>query len=292
MFSMSITDHWDRWRLVSGRSELAVQLPLNTFKKALQEGQTQIGLWVGLADAYVAEALAGTGYDWLLIDGEHAPNDVRSTLAQLQAVAAYDSHPIVRPVKGDTALIKQLLDIGAQTLLIPMIETAQQAEEMVRAMRYPPTGIRGVGSALARSSRWNQIHGYLAQADSQLCLLVQVESVAGLAAVDQIANVDGVDGVFFGPADLSASMGYLGQPGHPAVSRAIIDGMAQVKRAGKAAGILTSDILQAKAYIEAGAAFVAVGVDTTLLVRGAKALLENFRAPSDSTTSSSGGVYG
>ena len=153
-----------------------MQIPVNTFKQALQAGQTRIGLWVGLADPYVAEALAGTGFDWLLIDGEHAPNDVRQILAQLQSVAAYPVHPVVRPVNGDAALIKQILDIGAQTLLVPMVETAEQARNIVAAMHYPPSGIRGVGSALARSSRWNQIPDYLHQADAQMCILLQVET--------------------------------------------------------------------------------------------------------------------
>jgi 4-hydroxy-2-oxoheptanedioate aldolase len=255
-----------------------MDMPLNTFKKALQDGLPQFGLWIGLADAYVAEVLATTGYDWLLIDGEHAPNDLRGILAQLQAVAPYPSHPIVRPPIGDVALIKQLLDAGAQTLLIPMVESAQQAAQMVAATRYPPTGIRGVGSALARSSRWNQVEGYLHRADDQMCVLVQVESTTALERVAEIAAVEGVDGVFFGPADLSASMGFIGQPAHPAVRDAIAVGIGAVRAAGKAAGILSPDPALARRYLELGALFVAVGVDTTLLVRAAKDQLAPFRA--------------
>ena len=148
-----------------------MQIPKNRFKQALRERRVQIGLWVGLADAYVAELLATTGFDWLLIDGEHAPNDPRSVLAQLQAMAPYPVQPIVRPVVGDLALIKQYLDIGAQTLLVPMVETAEQAARMVAATRYPPHGLRGVGSALARASRWNQVDEYLQQCSEEMCSL-------------------------------------------------------------------------------------------------------------------------
>jgi 4-hydroxy-2-oxoheptanedioate aldolase len=268
-----------------------MRMPLNPFKQALREGRPQIGLWVGLADPYVAELLATTGYDWLLIDGEHAPNDLRSVLGQLQAVAPYATHPIVRPPIGDTALIKQILDTGAQTLLVPMVESPEQAAQVVAATRYPPRGVRGVGSALARSSRWNQVEGYLHAADDQMCVLVQIESARALSQVAAIAAVDGVDGVFFGPADLSASMGLLGQPGHPEVQRAIAEGIAAVRRAGKAAGILTADAALAKHYLSLGALFVAVGVDTTLLVRAASAQLALFKGPGEAPPPAKGGVY-
>ncbi|UUX97104.1 4-hydroxy-2-oxoheptanedioate aldolase [Aquabacterium sp. J223] len=268
-----------------------MRMPLNAFKQALREGRPQIGLWVGLADPYVAELLATTGYDWLLIDGEHAPNDLRSVLAQLQAVAPYGSHPIVRPPIGDTALIKQILDTGAQTLLVPMVESAQQAAQVVAATRYPPRGVRGVGSALARSSRWNRIDGYLHAADDQMCVLVQVESAQALSQVSAIAAVDGVDGVFFGPADLSASMGLLGQPGHPDVQQAITGGIAAVRQAGKAAGILTADAPLAKHYLSLGALFVAVGVDTMLLARAASAQLALFKGQDEPPPPAKGSVY-
>ena len=254
-----------------------MDLPINRFKQGLREGRVQIGLWMGLADAYVAEALAVTGFDWLLIDGEHAPNDLRSMLGQLQAVAPYDSHPIVRPPIGDTALIKQLLDIGTQTLLVPMVETAEQATRIVAATRYPPRGIRGVGSALARSSRWNQVDQYLLRSDDEICVVVQVETATALSEIPNIAAVDGVDGVFFGPADLSASMGLIGQPMHASVQEAIAKGIAVVRKAGKAAGVLAPDPVVARRYIELGANFVAVGVDTTLLVRAAKDLAGSFK---------------
>ncbi len=254
-----------------------MQMPQNTFKAALAAGQPQIGLWVGLADATAAEALATTGYDWLLLDGEHAPNDPRSILQQLRAVAPYPVQPVVRPVIGDVALVKQYLDVGAQTLLVPMIDTAAQAAQMVQAMRYAPAGIRGMGAALARASRYNQVDNYLAQADAQMCLLVQAETATAIANLPAIAETEGVDGVFFGPADLSASMGYPGQPGHPAVVKHLLDGIATVRRAGKAPGILITDPTEAQRYLDAGALFVAVGVDTLLLVGAARSLVQRFR---------------
>ena len=268
------------------------QLPENAFKRALRETRPQIGLWLGLTDGYVAELLACAGFDWLLIDGEHAPNDVRQVLAQLQAVAPYPTHAVVRPVQGDTALIKQYLDIGVQTLLVPMIETAEQAAQVVAATRYPPRGVRGVGSALARASRWNQVDGYLHKAEQELCVLVQVESLRALENLDAIAAVEGVDGVFFGPADLSASMGHLGAPGTEAVQRAVADGIAAVRRAGKAAGILSADPVLARRYLEMGALFVAVGVDTTLLSQAARNLARSFKeGAAAAPVSSSGSVY-
>jgi len=253
-----------------------MQIQPNVFRNALRAGQTQIGLWVGLADANAAEALAPCGFDWLLLDGEHAPNDVRTVLDQLRALAPYPVHPVVRPVQGDVALIKQYLDVGAQTLLVPMIDTAEQAALMVRAMRYAPEGIRGMGAALARASRWNQVDDYLNRANDEMCLLVQAESTLAMSNLAQIAAVDGVDGVFFGPADLSASMGYRGQAGHPEVQKAILDGIAKVRAAGKAAGVLMANRQMAQSYLEAGAQFVAVGVDTMLLVQAATELARSY----------------
>src|SRR6202051_1205564 len=254
-----------------------MQVPVNVFKQALREGRPQIGLWVGLGDAYVAELLATTGFDWLLIDAEHAPNDSRSVLRQLQAIAPYPVHAIVRPVHGSVELIKRYLDLGVQTVLIPMVETAEQAALMVAATRYPPRGIRGVGSALARASRWNQIDGYLQSCDDEMCVLVQVESVAALDNLEAIAGVPGVDGVFFGPADLSASMGLIGKPMDAAVRTAIGRGIATVVRAGKVAGCLTSETQAARDYMAEGATFVAVGVDTSLLVKAASQLAASFK---------------
>lgn len=266
-----------------------MSLPQNPFKRALAAGEPQFGLWAALADAYVTELLATAGFDWLLVDNEHAPNDVRSTLAQLQAVAAYASHPVVRPVRSDSALIKQLLDIGAQTLLLPMIDTPDEAADAISATRYPPAGIRGVGSALARASRWNRIPDYLNTAADELCVLVQVETVRGLENLPAIAAVDGVDGVFFGPADLSASMGLLGKPGDASVREAIRNGIRTVRGAGKAAGVLAPDSAIAADYLEAGATFVAVGTDTGLLSRAAADLAASYKKTTAMAASPKGG---
>ena len=263
-----------------------MRTPTNLFKQALTQGQVQIGLWLGLADAYSAEIIAGTGYDWLLIDGEHAPNDLRSMLHQLQAIASAASalppgapapHPIVRVPVGETALIKQVLELGAQTVLVPMVDTPAQAQQLARAMRYPPEGVRGMGSPLARSSRWQAYPRYVHEANEQVCLLVQAETAQALQNLEEIAATPGVDGVFIGPADLSASMGHTGNPGHPDVQAAILDGIARIRRAGKAPGILATTEAQARQWLAAGAQFVAVGVDTMLLASAAQALVARFR---------------
>ncbi|ADU34463.1 4-hydroxy-2-oxoheptanedioate aldolase [Variovorax paradoxus] len=259
--------------------------PINTFKQAMLAGEQKIGLWVGLADGYVAEILAGCGYDWLLVDGEHAPNDVRSVLGQLQGISSAwsaqpeseRSHPVVRIPTGDTTLIKQYLDIGAQTLLVPMVDTAEQAARMVQGMRYPPEGIRGMGSALARASRWQAYPQYLHEANAQTCLLVQAETVEAMKNLDAIAATPGVDGVFIGPADLSASMGFVGQPNHPEVQAVIADAIARILKAGKAPGILSTTEEQARKWLAAGALFVAVGVDTIVLTAAAKQLAAKYK---------------
>jgi 4-hydroxy-2-oxoheptanedioate aldolase len=256
-----------------------MQLPINLFKRALLEGRLQIGLWHGLANPYVSELLAGTGFDWICIDAEHSPNDPRLVLCQLQAIAAYPVNVVVRALCDDAALLKQYLDIGAQTLLIPMVESAQQAKSIVAATRYPPGGIRGVGSALARASRWNQIPDYLHLCERELCVLVQVESMLGMQHLAEVAAVEGVDGVFFGPSDLAGSMGLLGQANHPKVQQVIADGISVVRKLGKSTGILTADALLARKYIDLGVAFVAVGLDTSLLVRGAQDLARSFKQP-------------
>lgn len=204
----------------------------------------------------------------------------------------FPTHAVVRPVQADTALIKQYLDIGAQTLLVPMIETAEQAAHVVAATRYPPAGIRGVGSSLARASRWNQVEGYLHTADTELCVLVQAESAKALENLDAIAAVEGVDGVFFGPSDLSASLGHLGRPNEPVVQQAIARGIAAVRSAGKAAGILSADPTLARQYLDMGASFVAVGVDTTLLVRAARDVAWSFkRGGAPAAAPKDNGVY-
>ena len=249
----------------------------NLFKARLLRGELQIGLWLALASAYSAELCAGSGFDWLLIDGEHAPNDIRSTLEQLQAVAPYPSQAVVRPPMGETWLIKQLLDIGAETLLVPMVETAEQARGLVAATRYPPYGIRGVGSAIGRVSRFNRETNYLAEANSRVCLLVQVESRLGLENLEEIAAVEGIDGIFIGPADLSASFGHLGNPGLPEMQQAIEGAILRIRQSGKAAGILMGDPALVARYIALGANFVAVGTDIGLLAESGTRLAARFR---------------
>jgi len=255
-----------------------MDMPLNTFKRALAAGETQIGLFLGLANAYAAEVVGTAGFDWLLIDGEHGPNDLRSIIAQLQALAPYPVRPVVRTVDHDVARIKQLLDGGVQTLMVPMVETAAEAESLVRAMRYPPHGIRGVGTALARAARWNGVDGYFAKADQEMCLIVQIESVAGLAGLADILKVEGVDAVFIGPSDLAASMGYLGNPGHPEVKAAVEGAIRKIAAAGKAAGVFSADPAIAAAYREMGASFLLVGVDALLLRNASVALADKFKA--------------
>jgi 4-hydroxy-2-oxoheptanedioate aldolase len=281
-----------------------MQTPVNTFKQSLKNRQLQIGLWFGLANGYAAELAAGSGFDWILLDGEHAPNDVPRMLEQLQGVASaktmlgHGSHPVARVPFGDVALIKQYLDLGAQTLLIPMVDTAAHAELLVRAMRYPQNdgrgGIRGMGAGLARASQWMRYPNYLTQANEQVCLLVQAETVTAMNNLDAIANTEGVDGVFFGPADLSANMGHVGDPGHPDVQSAIEDGIRRVIAAGKAPGILMADEKLARRYMDLGALFVAVGVDTIILSKALTATAGKFKAsaPSAPAEDTKTSVYG
>jgi 4-hydroxy-2-oxoheptanedioate aldolase len=253
-----------------------MSVPENPFKRALKEKRLQIGFWQALASAYTAEICADAGFDWLLFDGEHAPNDIPTLVSQLQAIAVYPSHAIARPPIGETALIKQYLDIGFTTLLVPLVETGDQARRLVRSIHYPPEGIRGVGAAIARASRFGRTSGYLAEADAQICLLVQVETRKGLENLEEIAGTEGVDGVFIGPSDLSADLGFRGQPGAPEVQAAIADAIKTIIAAGKAPGILTTDAAQARRYIEMGCLFVAVGTDVGLLVQASSALAQSF----------------
>lgn len=251
--------------------------PKNKFKQALKNGEKQIGCWMGLADSYCAEIAASAGFDWLLVDGEHAPNDLRSTLAQLQIIEKSNSSPAVRLPVGEPWMIKQVLDAGAQTILVPMVESAEQAEALVRACHYPPNGVRGVGASLARASNFGGIPDYLTTADEQICLLVQVESQAGLDALDDILAVDGIDGVFIGPADLAADMGYLGQAKEPKVVNAIENAISKIAASDKAAGILTLDETFANRCMELGATFVAVGIDVTTYANAMRSLAKKFK---------------
>jgi 4-hydroxy-2-oxoheptanedioate aldolase len=254
-----------------------MELPTNTFKRALSEGRHQLGLWCSLPGAYAAEAVAGSGFDWLLFDTEHSPGDPLTVLAQLQAVAPYPVSAVVRPASNDAVLIKRFLDFGAQTLLIPYVQNAEEAKAAVAAMRYPPAGIRGV-SGVTRATRFGRVADYGKRAAEELCLLVQIETQDALDNLEAIAAVDGVDGVFIGPADLAASLGHVGEPGHPRVTALIEKAVGRIRACGKPAGILTPDTAFAARCIELGTLFTAVGVDAAMLVKATEALARQFRS--------------
>jgi 4-hydroxy-2-oxoheptanedioate aldolase len=252
--------------------------PKNTFKAALAAKQPQIGCWMSFGSPLAAELMSQTGFDWLVIDGEHAPNDILSITDQLRAMNGSPSHPVVRvPIYRDW-ILKQVLDAGAQTVLVPMIDTAEEAAAVVRACRYPPDGVRGMGGAGARVTRFGEITDYVSTANDEICLLVQAESRAALENLDEILAVDGVDGVFIGPADLSADMGFPGQMEAPEVQAAIADALRKITAAGKAAGILTFAHSGAQQALDLGATFVAVGMDTYLLAQTARALSSDIKA--------------
>ena len=251
---------------------------MSRFGDRLAEGRPLLGLWQALATPYTAEICAGAGYDWLLFDGEHAPNTLQTLLAQLQAVAPYPVEPIARVPVGETAIIKQYLDIGFRTLLVPMVESAAQAERIVAATRFPPRGIRGVASATSRASGFGADARYLATAHDQICLVVQIESRAGLDAIEAIAGVEGVDALFIGPADLAGSLGHLGDPRHDEVQAALADALARILATGKPAGIFAISPEDARARIAEGVSFVSLGTDIGLLVGGARALRASVEA--------------
>lgn len=253
-----------------------------TFRDALRAASRPLaGMWVCSGSPLVAEICAGAGLDWLLIDMEHSPNGLESVLAQLYAVSAYPSTPLVRVPTGDIVTIKQVLDLGAQNILVPMVSSVAEARAAVEAVRYPPRGRRGVGSALARSARWNRTDGYLQNADDHVSLFVQIETADAVDAAADIAAVDGVDGVFVGPSDLAASMGLLGQQTHPDVEAAVLRAFDAVRAAGKPVGVNAFDPAVAERYLAAGAAFILVGADVALLARGSEALAARWTPAHD-----------
>lgn len=257
-----------------------MRTPANAFKDALAARRTQVGLWLAFANGYAAEIAASTGFDWLCIDAEHSPNTLATLVAQLQAIAAapVPTQAVIRMPDGNPTFIKQVLDAGGSNLLIPMVESAAQARELVRAVRYPPRGFRGMGGGLGRATRWG-LHGdYLARADEVVCLGVQLESPAGIAAAAGIAAVEGVDFVLVGPGDLAANMGLIGQTGHPQVRAQVEQAIAAAGSAGKPAGVYVGDEALARAYLAAGACFVALGSDVGLYTRAARELSARFRA--------------
>lgn len=254
-----------------------MDLPVNRFKQALKDGQQQIGLWNSIPGPLVAEALAGCGFDWVVIDTEHAPTDVPDVLAMLQAMAPYPVSAVVRPAANDPVLIKRLLDFGAQTLILPYIQSAEEAQAAVAAVRYAPRGMRGV-AGLTRASRFGAVPDYIRRADAEICLILQVETALALSRIEEIAATDGVDGLFIGPADLAASMGHPGALDHPAVKAAIEDAIRRITAAGKPAGILTSDAAFARACMGWGTRFTAVGMDIGLMLQAARGLAASYRS--------------
>jgi 4-hydroxy-2-oxoheptanedioate aldolase len=257
-----------------------MQTPINPFKKALAGKRTQVGLWCSLLGPLPTEICAAAGFDWLLLDGEHTPNDLQNLMLQSQIIAGYPgTHAVARVPMGHgwvgQALIKQYLDLGIQTLLVPMVDTPEQARELVRFMRYPPEGIRGM--AATRASGWGRNARYANEANREVCLLVQVETQEGVRNIDAIAAVEGIDGVFIGPSDLSAAFGHVGEPWHPEMLKLHEDLFRRIQAAGKAVGILTLDEALAKQHIEMGASFIAVGTDSNLMVKATSGLVAKFR---------------
>lgn len=249
-----------------------MKTPHNTLKQALAEGKTTRGVWLTLAHASIAEMAGQVGFDWALIDGEHAPNTLPTIQAQLQALAATPTPAVVRLPTNDAALIKQILELGAQSLVFPMIHDAASAADVVAATRYPPQGRRGIGSSIARSGGWGAYEDYLTTASDEICVIVQAESQRAVDNIDAIAAVDGVDCVFIGPADLSADMGYLGQPNHPSVHEAISHMVARIRAAGKAPGLYGTVPDEFARWEAEGVQMLAIGADSALLAGALRGL--------------------
>ncbi|MGP0222028.1 HpcH/HpaI aldolase family protein [Paenarthrobacter sp. NCHU4564] len=266
---------------------MPLQLDPTFYQSLDQTGRPLAGMWVCSGSPLVAEICAGAGLDWILVDAEHSPNGLESILAQLQAIHGYPVQVMVRPPVNDTVVIKQYLDLGVQNLLIPMVNSGTEAAAAVAAVRYPPHGVRGVGSALARASRWNRVPDYLAEAAGTVSVTVQIESAAAVDAVEEILAVDGVDGIFLGPSDLAASMGLLGQQEHPQVRDAVEHCIKAATAAGKPAGVNAFNPDTARAYLDAGTSFVLVGADVAMLARGSEALASQFVRPSEGAVKAS-----
>jgi 4-hydroxy-2-oxoheptanedioate aldolase len=254
-----------------------MDLPRNRFKHAIAAGELQIGLWCSLCSNIAVDVVRDCGFDWLLIDTEHSPNEIPNVLSQLQACEAGAATPIVRPAWNDIVIIKRCLDIGVQTLLVPYVQNPAEAKRAVEAVRYPTTGLRGVAVA-SRASRYGRVADYLKKANSEICLLVQVETRSAMDELEAIAAVEGIDGVFIGPSDLSASLGHIGNPAHPEVQKALETCVRRLKAVGTPAGILSGNEEEVRRYIAWGYTFVAVGSDVGLLGRGADALAKKFRS--------------
>ena len=253
-----------------------MELPVNKFKHALKAGTPQIGIWSSLSSHIVAELLAHAGFDWVLLDTEHSPNELPMVQQQLQAMHGGAATPIVRVPWNDMVMIKRYLDIGAQSLLLPYVQTVEEAKNAVAYTRYPPEGVRGVAGA-TRAVGYGRIKDYHKTAHQELCLLVQVETRKAMANIDAIAAVEGVDGVFIGPNDLSADMGYLGNWQHPEVWKVMEAAAKKIRQAGKAPGILVGEA-DGKRCLDMGYLFVAVGSDVGMLATGADALAAKFKS--------------
>lgn len=251
-------------------------LPVTFGARLASSSRPQVGVWVCSGSPTAAEICANSGVDWILIDTEHAPNSLESIQAQLHAVQGSPATPMVRAPHGDPQLIKQYLDLGVQNLLVPMVDSAAHAEELVRAVRYPPRGIRGVGSALARASRWNRVDDYLSQADASISLFVQIETAAAVKAIDEILAVEGVAGVFVGPADLAASLGVLGQQDHPQVVAAVEQVIGRAHAAGVPVGVNAFAPELAERYLAGGIDFILVAADVSILARSTEAIADRY----------------
>jgi 4-hydroxy-2-oxoheptanedioate aldolase len=253
-------------------------LPRNAFKQALSKCERQVGLWCSLANPIAAEILAGAGFDWIVIDGEHAPNDITTLLPQLQAMRGGTAEPVFRVPWNDAVIIKRALDVGARSLLIPFVQNAEEARKAVAAARYPPLGIRGV-SVGPRANDYGRIQNYHRNAHLDTCILVQLETTDALKQIEAVAAVEGVDGIFIGPSDLAAASGHLANPKHPDVQAAIKDAAARIRATGKSAGTLTGNADDGEALFEMGYNFTAVGSDSGILARNAEATAARFRKP-------------
>jgi 4-hydroxy-2-oxoheptanedioate aldolase len=254
-----------------------MDFPVNRFKKALRDGTPLIGLWSSLSSPAATEILADSGFDWILIDTEHAPNETPMVADQLRAASLGTASPVVRPAWNDQVILKRLLDVGVQTLLVPFVQSPDEAARAVAATRYPPRGIRGVAS-VHRANRYGRVPDYFARADDEICVLVQLETRAAVDALEAIAAIDGIDGLFIGPSDLAASLGHLGNNGHPEVRQTIEKACRRAQAVGKPIGILAPLEADARAYIQMGFAYVAVGSDVVLLRNGCDALVKMYKA--------------
>jgi 4-hydroxy-2-oxoheptanedioate aldolase len=253
-----------------------IQLPPNTFKQAMREGRPQIGLWCSLCSNVAAEVIAGAGFDWILVDTEHAPNELPIVFSQLQGLVGGTAAPVVRPAWNDMVLMKRLLDIGVQNLLIPYVQTPEEARAAVASTRYPPHGVRGV-AVTHRANRYGRVKDYYKRCGDEICVSVQIETQTALQNLEAIAAVEGVDGLFIGPSDLAAALGHLGEPGHPEVRRAIEDALKRIRKAGKAPGILAPIEADARHWLSVGCVMLAVGSDAGLLARQSEELAAKFK---------------